>query len=59
MTVGGALAVVGIGVVERAVGERLGVAADRRERRAQVVRDREQERALAAARLPRAARPSR
>ena len=37
---------VGVLAVERAVGERLGVAADRRERRAQVVRDAEQERAL-------------
>ena len=46
-----ALALVGIGVVEGAVGQRLGVAADRRERSAQVVGDREQERALAAAGL--------
>ena len=55
----GALARVGVGVVEGAVGERLRVAADRRERRAQVVRDREQERALAARATARAARPSR
>ena len=47
----GPLARVGVGVVERAVGERFGVAADRRERRPEVVRDREQERALTSTRL--------
>ena len=40
----------GVGAVDGAVGDRLGVAVDRRERRAQVVRDAEQERALVAAR---------
>ena len=49
MIVAARLRSVGIGVVERAVGERLRVPADRREGRAQIVRDREQERVLAAA----------
>ena len=46
-----ALARIGIRVVECAVGQCLGIAPDRRERRAQVVRDREEERALAPARF--------
>ena len=48
-----------LGLVDGAVGDRLGVALDRRERRAQVVRHAEQERALVTARGLELVRPSR